>query len=143
MPFDDPLEGSFQARGIQFAFEAQVLASLLDQVEALSALGCEIEAFDGPNLALKSVPDALHTFDADALLRELGDACARTSVGVADLIGVLARHEASAMDVEVPAEEVEELLRASLEVGMGSTADPPCALATFDLDQLEAAFKAR
>jgi DNA mismatch repair ATPase MutL len=125
------------------AFEVQARAAILAQVETLGVLGCDIEAFDGLNIALKSVPDALHTFDAEALLREIGDACTSASVDVTVLVAVLARHEASAMDVAIQSEEVEELLCASTEVGMGSSVDPPCALAAFDLDQLDAAFKAR
>ena len=35
MPFDDPLEGSFQARGIQFAFEAQVQGDVVSCCRAL------------------------------------------------------------------------------------------------------------
>jgi len=125
------------------SFDSDVRDAVLNIGVALRALGLEIEAFDGTNLALKSVPDALQDFDADMLLREIGDACALGGVELPDLIAVLARHDASCMDVSVPAKEIVALLADAVGAGMGSNADPPCAVVRFDLEQLESAFRPR
>jgi DNA mismatch repair protein MutL len=124
------------------ALSAEQYQAVLYSQQALDALGCEVEGFDELNVAIKSVPDALETFDAAALLRDLAGVCVGPlTEGV--LLTTIARHGAAAEDVSRPLDEVQAALEALSQVGPGSPEDRPIAVAHFSLEQLEASFESK